>query len=363
MIWKKYTIYTKEEAADIVASVLFDNNIVGVEIEDNKNLDEYEMSKMFVDIPKLKQENENAKVIFYISTDKNDNINKFSDDRNLVDISYMPSTDNIFSEEEFTALFNKIMDEINEYKDFMDLGSLEIEIEKLDDKVFLNKWKENFKPIIIDDVSIIPYFQKETCEKNKFNIYIEPGNAFGTGQHETTRLCVKEIFKLLNTNKYECNKFLDIGCGSGILGILAKILGAKEVFCVDIDENVYLNLSDNLKLNNIADYDSIDNYNENSNNSIYYGFGNIFTDEGFKSKVFKNNYDIIVANILAPVIISLLEQAYIHKYINKGGYFICSGIIKDMEQNVKDAINKVGCFEIINIGSENNWVSFLLKKI
>ena len=361
MIWKKITINTNVEAADIVASVLFDNNIVGAEIEDNQNLSDEDLKKMYVDIPKVNVDDGKSKVSFYISIGDKDS--KFDNvDKNLVDNSYMRSNDNIFTQSEFDEIFERIKSELDEYKSFMDMGSLSIEEEDLDDEVFLNKWKENFKSLEIDDINILPNWEQP--KDGKINIFIEPGNAFGTGQHSTTKLCVKAISNIINCDK-KVDSFMDIGTGSGILSIIANKLNINKVVAIDIDENCELNIIENLKLNGIDTYTKIDsNFDQMSFNSssFIYGFGNIISDNELKDKVGFIKYDIIVANILAPVLVSLIKTGNIASFLKDGGYLILSGIIKEKQDEVVYALKDVNCFGSINIDCEGDWVAITCKK-
>ena len=357
MKWKKITINTLVEAADIVASVLFDNGIVGAEIEDNQNLTTEELKKMYVDIPKLNVDDGKSKVSFYVSI--GEKVNKDYEDNNLVDSSYMVSNDNIFTESEFENILSSIKDELEDYKFFMDMGTLVFEEEILDDKDFLTKWKENFKSIKIDNINILPSWEKQYSEDD-INIFIEPGNAFGTGQHETTRLCALALKDIIKNG--DINSFLDIGAGSGILSLIAYKLGAKKVYAIDIDENCEFNLLENLKLNRINSYKKITSENSKINeynDKFVYGFGNIITDDWLKNSLRLEKYDIIVANILAPVIISLIEKADIASYLNDGGYLVLSGIIKEKENDVRDALMKNSNIKDIKVNSEGEWVSIV----
>lgn len=359
MIWKKITINTIVEATDIVASVLFDNNIIGAEIEDNQNLSEEELKKMYVDIPKINIDDGKSKVSFYVSIgDKPDDIYKYVN-KNVVDISYMKSTDNIFTKKEFDEIMSNIVLELKSYQDFMDMGSLSIEESEVDDNDFLAKWKNNFKSFEIDNINILPNWEKP--KEDKINILIEPGNAFGTGQHATTKLCVKAINDKI---KSLCNPFslLDIGTGSGILGIVAHKLGANKVVAIDIDENCEFNLKENLKLNSINSFNKINS--ESDNNVVYdsdfiYGFGNILTDKKFMKSVALIKYDIVVVNILAPVIISLIKNKILCQLVKDGGSVILSGIITDMKNDVEVALLDEKCYENIEINSENDWISIV----
>lgn len=372
------TIETTTEAADIVASVLFDNNIVGAEIEDNQNLSSEELSKMYVDIPKINVDDGKSKVSFYVAigekvAEENANI-----DKNLIDNSYMPSSDNIFKKDEFDAILENIKNELDDYRNFVDMGTLNISKLELDDAVFLKKWKENFKRIEIDDVTILPSWE-EASDKG-VNIYIEPGNAFGTGQHSTTKLCIKSLKKIIATKN--TNNVLDIGSGSGILSIVARKLGAKNIFAIDVDENVEFNLIENLKLNNVENIiklsredkfsreesivrDKIIKINSLSEidkkNAFVYSFGNILTDDNLKSEFCKIKYDIIIANILAPVIISLIEKCKIQDMLNASGCLVLSGIIKEKENEVFEKIKTNIKYKSCKVDYDEDWVSFTVE--
>ena len=361
MIWEKITINTRVEAADIVASVLFDNGIVGVEIEDNQNLSPDELKKMYVDIPKYNIDDGNSKVIFYISFGEKNN-NQFDNvDKNLIDNSYMQSNDNIFNADEFNTILHNVINELNEYKQSVDLGSLKIERAELDDKDFLNRWKDNFKSIEIGDINILPEWEKP--RKDKINIFLEPGNAFGTGQHATTKLCLKSIYNIIkNTDK--SISLLDIGTGSGILGIASYKLGADKVFAIDIDENCELNIIKNLQLNGINDYIKIDNnikLDSLNNYKYIFGFGNIISDETIKKFANIIKYDIIVANILSPVIISLINIGNIQSYAKEDAYFVFSGIIKESEKDVMSTLQSKKCFYDIKCDYDGDWVSITCR--
>ena len=362
MIWKKITINTNVEAADIVASVLFENNIIGAEIEDNQNLSDEDLKKMYVDIPKYNIDDGKSKVSFYVSIGEK-KLSKFNNvDNNLIDSSYMSSNDNIFTKSEFEEIFDKIKSELDEYKNFIDMGSLYIEEKDLDDEVFLNKWKENFHSLEIDDINILPNWEKP--KPGKTNILIEPGNAFGTGQHATTKLCVKAISDILKSNR-DIKNFLDIGTGSGILSIIASKLNAKRVVAIDIDENCELNLLENLKLNCIDSYTKIDKKFElytMEHSDFIYGFGNIISDVDFRKNVGLIKYDIIVANILAPVLVSLIKAGNISSFLKDGGKLILSGIINEKQEDVISALKGSNCFKNIDVNSEDDWVAITCEK-
>lgn len=355
MIWKKITINTNIEAADIVASVLFDNGIVGAEIEDNQNLSDEDLKRMYVDIPKINIDDGKSKVSFYVSIGKKLNDSFRDVDKNIIDNSYMKSSDNIFTEPELKNILKNINKELDDYRQFIDMGSLDIEEQELNDEDFLNKWKENFKSLVIDDINILPNWEKP--KDGKLNIFIEPGNAFGTGQHITTKLCVKAIDRLIKKTGSDIN-FLDIGTGSGILSIIAYKFGVKKVLAIDIDENCEHNLKENLLLNNISSIYKFDNnskYEDFSKFNFIYGYGNIIQDDSFRKIIRNCKYDIIVANILAPVLISLIEQGNIGTFLNNEGNLILSGIIKERLNDVLDSIKKCNYFKNIEYVFEEDW--------
>lgn len=367
MIWKKITIETKTEATDIVASVLFDNGIIGVEIDDKQNLNDDDLKKMYVDIPLNKIDDGIARVSFYVSIDDTslvkDEIGN-SDDNNLVDNSYIMSTDNIFTEKEFNNIFASIKTELENYRDFMDMGSLATSESEMDDKIFLNKWKDNFSRIKIGDINILPSWEKQgikNSELSELNIYIEPGSAFGTGKHPTTSLCVKALREIIKKKSGELS-LLDVGTGSGILSIIAMKLGVKKVVAIDIDKSVENNLIENLKLNNISSikkFDKNDNDFSKFNGADYiYGFGNILTDEWVADFANGIKYDIIVANILAPVIISLIEKGKISSYLSNDGHIILSGIIREKEKEVADKLKNDRKIKDFEVFYEDEWVMF-----
>ena len=364
MIWKKIKIKTKTEATDIVASVLFDFGVVGVEIEDNVNLTSEELKKMYVDIPIIRNDDGIAYVNFYISIvnekEKNEILSKkINIDKDVLDDSYIMSTDNMWTLDEYEKRINDIKNELENYKSFSDLGELTFSEENLDDKIFLNKWKENFKRIDIDDISIIPSFDKNEILTKKLNVYIEPGSAFGTGQHETTKLCIKNIVEVFK-EKGHIENFLDIGTGSGILSIIAYKLGAKNVYAVDVDSSTEENLLENLKLNDVKLVDKNVGILSNLDIKKYaYEFGNIITDEKLMKKLAKVKYDVITINILAPIIISMFEKAKVYELLGNFGKIILSGIIKEKANEVLKIVNKY--LKVASITYENDWVSVVAK--
>ena len=355
MKYTKYTIETVPTAEDIVSSVVFDNGITGVLIEDKENLSNKDLQEMFVDIPIENKSDGKARVSFYInivSKEQKEQIDQLKNEQlknaQTLDMSYSDNYDNAFTKEEIDEILKNIKEELKDYASFTDMGSLDIKIEELPDIDYLNNWKKFYKAIELDDVVIKPYFENNLKSNEKLVINIEPGQAFGTGSHETTKLCIKAINKYMKLYDDNTVDFMDIGCGSGILGILAKKLKAKSVVNIDVDDNIKSNIIDNYKLNDL------------NCDKLY--FGNIITDKSFREINEFYDKDIIVANIISKVIVSLIGIGEIYKFLKPKSYFIISGILQENVPDVKDAIQKDDHFNIIEENTEGEWVCMILKK-
>ena len=317
MKWKKFTLTTTTEAVDLVSSMLDDVGIEGIEVEDNVPLTEKETKGMFIDIlPELPPDEGVAKVSFYLDDD-----------------------DQV---EEMLRRVNEGLDELAAYTE---LGQRTIEASETEDKDWINNWKQYFKPFTVDHILIKPTWETIPEEhKDKLLVQIDPGTAFGTGMHETTQLCIRQLRKYVNAD----SEIIDVGTGSGILGIAALKLGAKSVFGTDLDENAIVAVGENLESNNIpAD-------------RFHVVQGNIIDDKNIQDQAGYECYDIAVANILAPVIIML--QGEICKHIKHGGMFITSGIINTKEQDVKDAMNANPELEIVETIYQGDWVSITARR-
>ena len=220
MKWKKFTLSTTTEAVDYISSLFDEIGIQGMEIEDNVPLTAAETKGMFIDIlPELPPDEGKAKVSFYLE--------------DLSDV------------EEILA---KIQDGLDEISCFADVGERTITVSETEDKDWINNWKQYFKPFTVDDILIKPTWEEIPQEdQDKLLIQIDPGTAFGTGQHETTQLCIRQLKKYVAPG---C-QVLDVGTGSGILGITALKLGAGSVFGTDLDENAITAVGENMESNDI----------------------------------------------------------------------------------------------------------------
>ena len=317
MKWKKFTLTTTTEAVDLISYTLDELGIEGIEIEDNIPLTEKETKGMFIDIlPELPPDEGVAKVSFYLDED-----------------------------DDIPAMMAKVKEALEELKPFTDLGACTFAESETEDKDWINTWKQYFKPFTVDHILIKPTWETVPEEhKDKLLIQIDPGTAFGTGMHETTQLCIRQLEKYVTPD----SEVLDVGTGSGILGITALKLGAKHVFGTDLDENAITAVGENLEANGIAP------------EQFKVVQGNIIDDKAVQDEVKYEYYDIAVANILADVIIMLQKEIPVH--IKKNGIFITSGIIDMKEEAVKAAFEANDAFEIVEITHQGEWVSVTARK-
>lgn len=317
MKWKKFTIDTTTEAVDFLSSMLDDLGITGIEIEDNVPLSESDTKGMFIDIlPELPPDEGTAKVSFYLDPD--------------------------VDEED---MLSQVREGLKETALFVNIGEGTITASETEDKDWINNWKQYFKPFTVDQILIKPTWEQIPEEhKDKLMIEIDPGTAFGTGSHETTQLCIRQIQKYLKKG----DTVLDVGTGSGILGIAALKLGASYAFGTDLDENAVDTARENAQVNYIPDED--------------FGLtpGNIIDDPAIQDMAGYEKYDLGVANILAPVIIML--QGEVARHLKKGAYFITSGIINTKEADVKAAFAANDEWELIETTYQKDWVSITARK-
>lgn len=315
MKFNKYTIKTITEAEDIISSTLMDLGIEGVEIEDNIPLTEQEKAEMFVDIP-LQTETDDgvAYLSFYLDAD-----------------------------EDNTAILENVRTELEDLKSFMDVGDCTIVSAQLQDTDYINNWKQYFHQFYVDDILIIPSWEEVKPEdEGKMIIHIDPGTAFGTGMHETTQLCIRQLRKYVNKD----TTLLDVGTGSGILSIMAYKFGAKSAAGTDLDPCAIEAVQDNMEKNGLSEA----------------GFkliiGNIIDSKEIQDEA-GYDYDIVAANILAEVLVPLTPV--IADHLKPGGIYITSGIIEDKEQVVVDAVKAAG-FEVLEVNHQGEWVSVTAKK-
>ena len=316
MKWNKFRLKTTTAAEEIVSSTLMELGIQGVEIEDKIPLTQKDKEQMFVDIrPETAEDDGIAYITFYLE-----------------------------EEEDKDAVLQRVREELDDLSEFLDIGEAFIEESQTEDVDWVNNWKQYFHQFTIDDVLIIPSWEDVKPEdENKMIIHIDPGTAFGTGMHETTQLCIRQIRKYVTPD----TEILDVGCGSGILGMLALKFGARHSVGTDLDPCAIDATHENMEVNGI------------SGDQYEVMIGNIIDDKEIQDKVGYEKYDIVAANILADVLIPLTPVILSH--LKSGGIYITSGIIDDKEEAVKEAVEAAG-MEILEIGHQGEWVSVTARK-
>ena len=316
MKWNQFRLKTTTEAEDIVSSMLADLGIEGVQIEDKIPLTQSDKEQMFVDIlPDMPEDDGCAYLTFYLD-----------------------------EEVDKHEMLLKVRQELEEMRSYLNVGDCTIEESKTEDVDWVNNWKQYFHQFYIDDILVIPSWENvEAKDSDKMVIHIDPGTAFGTGMHETTQLCIRQLKKYVT----EDTEILDVGCGSGILGMLALKFGAKHSVGTDLDPCAI-----------DATYENMDN-NGISRDQYEVMIGNIIDDKEVQDKVGYEKYDIVAANILADVLVPL-TPVIIHQ-LKKGGIYITSGIIDDKEQTVVEAVKAAG-LEVLEVTYQGEWVSVTARK-
>ncbi len=327
MKWKKIRIKTLAEAEDVIISTLYDIGLEGAQIEDKIPLTPLEKEQMFVDImPEEEADDGVAYLSFFVEE---------REDGSLV-----------INEEtvEEQDILDQVKEQLEELKEFMDIGEGTVEVDETEDIDWINNWKQYFHQFYIDDVLVIPSWEEVKPEdRDKMILHIDPGTAFGTGMHETTQLCIRQLKKFITPE----TELLDVGTGSGILGILSLMFGAKHVVGTDLDPCAVPAVEDNLAVNGI------------DKSRFRMMIGNIITEKEVQDAVGYGCYDIVVANILAPVLVELTPV--ILGQLKRGGIYITSGIIQDKEQLVVDAVKAAG-LTVLEVTRQGEWVSVTARK-
>ncbi len=327
MKWTKFRIKTKTEAEDIIISTLYDIGLEGAQIEDKVPLTAAEKEQMFVDIlPETQEDDGVAYLSFFVEEQE--------DGRLLLDGQSLTSGE----------ILEKVKEELEGLRAFMDIGEGSVTVDETEDIDWINNWKQYFHQFYIDDVLVIPSWEEVKEEdRGKMILHIDPGTAFGTGMHETTQLCIRQLRKFITPE----TRLLDVGTGSGILAILSLMFGAKEAVGTDLDPCAIEAVKENMAANRI------------DGNQFHVMIGNLITDEEVQEKVGYGCYDIVVANILADVLVPLTPV--IRRQLKPGGIYITSGIIDDKEQTVVEAVREAG-FEVLEVTYQGEWVSVTARK-
>ena len=308
--WIEITIHTTNEASEIVESILLDYGSTGVAIEDPTTLEE-NLHDDFGTIVELSP------------TD--------FPDVGVIVKGYINELN--FDDETFT----RFKGELEQLGQNINIGEFfKIETTTIKDSDWENSWKDYFDILNIGEkFVIVPTWREYENEENKYVINIDPGMAFGTGGHETTSLCIKNLEKYVKPH----DNIIDVGCGSGILSIAASYLTDGEIKAVDLDKLAVDVSRENFALNNLE-------------NRIVVEEASLLTKETKK-------YNVIVANILAHIIELMLDDAY--NLLEDGGYYITSGIIKDKKDELLEKMLEHG-FKLVEETSDNEWYSFVVTK-
>jgi ribosomal protein L11 methyltransferase len=317
MRWNRYTLKTRTEVEDIVIATLTEAGVQGVEIEDKQPLTKEDKQQMFVDIlPDMPEDDGIAYLSFYLE-----------------------------EEEDQEGILAQVDAHLEELKDFVDIGAGTITKSQTEDKDWINNWKEYFKQFYVDDILIIPSWEEVKNEDlDKMIIHIDPGTAFGTGMHETTQLCIRQLKKYVTPK----TRLLDVGTGSGILSIIALKLGADHAVGTDLDACAVPAVEENKEVNGIP------------TDAFEMLIGNIIDDGAVQEQVGYGIYDVVVANILADVLIPLTPV--IVNQLKLGGVYITSGIIADKEEVVKVAVKAAG-LEVVEVTHQGEWCSVTARKM
>ena len=316
MKWNRFTIKTKTEAEDVIISALADVGVEGVEIQDKQPLTETDKEQMFVDImPEGPADDGIAYLNFYLEEDT-----------------------------ETAPVLERVRAVLEEVRGYMDIGEGTITESQTEDKDWINNWKEYFHQFYVDDILIVPSWEEVKEEdKDKMILHIDPGTAFGTGMHETTQLVIRQLKKFVTKD----TQMLDVGTGSGILGIVALKLGAAHVVGTDLDPCAIPAVADNKEANDIKDetFDML--------------IGNIIDDKEVQDTVGYEKYDIVTANILADVLVPLTPV--IVNQMKKGANYITSGILDVKEEVVIKAVKDAG-LQLVEVTHQGEWVSVTARK-
>lgn len=326
MKWNVIRIRTTNDVTDYLAGILFDLGFEGIEVTDTVQLSEQEKKAMFIDfLPELDETDKTAVVTCY--TEEN------------VDPG---------------QAISQIREELEEYRAFLNPDAVSFETGVTEDTDWINNWKQFFKSFAVDeDIYIKPTWEPMKEEfKDKLVIEIDPGTAFGTGSHETTRLAIANMKKYLKPG----DRLLDIGTGSGILSVIGMKLGAGKAIGTDIDPIAVRVAGENAEVNGISVFEGA--VSEVPDGSVAFYTGNMLDDEAFCVPFSEQKYPIVVANILADVIIPLAPV--VRRFLLPGGVFVCSGIINLMEEKTKKALTDLG-YKILNEERMNDWVSYAVR--
>lgn len=340
MKWMKFRIKTVVDAEDIIISELYDRGLEGAQIEDKVPLTALEKEQMFVDILPETEEDDGVAYLSFFVEEREDGslcLGGEAADGEMAENGARESTDRAH----VLALIEEALAEV---RSFMEIGEGTVTVSETEDIDWINNWKQYFHQFTIDDLLVIPSWEEVREEdKDKRILHIDPGTAFGTGMHETTQLCIRQIWKYLTSGA----ELLDVGTGSGILAILALMYGAGHALGTDLDPCAVEAVAQNLQANGIAkkDFELL--------------IGNIITEQEVQDRAGVETYDIVTANILADVLVPLTPV--IVPCLKKGGVYITSGIIEGKEDLVTRACEAAG-LTVLEVTAQGEWRSVTARK-
>ncbi len=322
MDWKEVNIYTATEGVDILCASLMDIGIKGFAVKDAEDFKEF-------------LENKDGKWDYI-----EDDLMNLSECETCVTV-YIPENEQ--GAEMFVSL-RSLLKKMKENDSDNIFGRLEIESENVREEDWANNWKQYFKPLPVGDTLLIkPSWENYENNDGRIILEIDPASSFGTGQHNTTRLCLE----LLEKSMHNGDRILDMGCGSGILSIGAMLMGADSVVAVDIEQNAVETAAENAQKNNIPFMK-------------YTAYcGDVISNKELDEKI-GEGYDMITANIVADVLIAMKD--IFRKKIKDNGTLIISGIIVERKEEVVSAVAGAG-FEVVNSAECEGWAAVELKAV
>lgn len=327
MKWVKFKIKTVTEAEDIIISTLYDIGLEGAQIEDKVPLTALEKEQMFVDIlPDGPADDGVAYLSFFVEEKEDGTLEVAGENRTR------------------ESILEEVNRELEDLRMFCEIGEGTVTVDETEDIDWINNWKQYFHQFYIDDILVIPSWENIRPEDDgRTVLHIDPGTAFGTGMHETTQLCIRQLRKFITPE----TELLDVGTGSGILGILSLMFGARHVVGTDLDPCAVPAVEDNCANNGIRP------------EQFTMMIGNIIIEKEVQDRVGYEKYDIVVANILADVLVPL-TPVILHQ-LKPGGIYITSGIIDDKETTVVEAVKAAG-MEVLEVTYQGEWVSVTARK-
>lgn len=320
--WIEIFVETSQIGLELVSGLLYQCGLTGLMIEDSSDFEEFlqnanrEWDYIEDELVEQKQK-QSTGITFFVR-------------------------DNIHGKEQLSDIKSALLSLKQQEKEF-DLGTLEVTMKNIKEEDWANNWRKYFKPFAVGDKIIIkPSWEELKESTDKIILKIDPAHIFGTGTHETTQLCIEFIEKFVKKEDI----IFDIGCGSGILSIASLLLGASYADAIDIDVNAVDVAYENAQRNDI------------DKKRYHVVSGNILNDEMLRETYKGKKYDVVEANIVADVIIALSEQ--VPDYIKNKGIFICSGIIKQREEDVKQALQQ-NHFTILDVKYKKDWVAIVSR--